>query len=323
MNPLRRTMLVGAASTVFSRAFAQPAPYPDKPIRLITPFSPGGATDVLSRIISEMMATVYGHSVVVENKPGASGLLGTTLAARAAPDGYTLVNVISTHAIQKYLHKKMPYDSIADFAPIALYAKQTLAFAVHPSVPVNNVRELVEWAKANDTPLSYGTSGIGTAVHLSMEMFAQAAGIQLQHVPFAGGGPAVQAALGGHVQGVILGLSTIVSQVKAGQLKGIFVTSAERAADLPDVPTLKESGYPDLVSSEWWALLAPAGTPRPIISKLNAEIEKIFSMPAVKERLVKLGIEYQPGSPDMVAGFIRAEAARGERVLKAANIKPE
>ncbi len=322
-NPGRRAALAAAAAGLCASAFGQAPAYPARPIRLITPFSPGGSTDVLSRIISEKMAKQLGQAVVVDNKPGVSGMLGTELAARAAPDGYTLVNVISTHAIQQYLHKKVPYDNIKDFEPVAIYARQALAFAVHPSVPANNVREFVAWVKASGVPFPYGTSGVGTAVHVAMESFAQAAGIELQHVPFAGGGPAMQAALGGHVKGVMLGLSTVAPHVKNNVMKGIFVSSAQRTADLPDVPTLRESGYPDLVTDEWWAILAPAGTPKPIVSLLNAEIAKVFTAPDVKERLVKLGVEYIPGAPERVADFIRSESARGAKILKAAKIEPE
>jgi tripartite-type tricarboxylate transporter receptor subunit TctC len=319
----RRTLLAGAAVTLLPTAFAQGASnYPSRAIRLITPFSPGGSTDVLSRIISEKMAPQWGQPVVVDNKPGASGMLGTALAARAAPDGYTLVNVISTHAIQQMLHKKLPYDSITDFEPVAVYARQTLAFAVHPSVPVNDVREFVAWVKASGQPFPYGTSGIGTAVHVAMESFGQAAGIPLQHVPFAGGGPAMQAGIGGHVRGVILGMSTVVPHIQNGNMRGIFVSSAQRASELPNLSTLRESGYP-IAKDEWWALLAPAGTPKPVVAALNGEIDRIFNLPDVKSRLGKLGVDYMPSAPDKIAEFIRAESSRGGQVLKAAKIEPE
>jgi tripartite-type tricarboxylate transporter receptor subunit TctC len=328
MNPTprtsRRAVLAAAAATLWPAAFAQPATgFPTRAIRLITPFSPGGATDVLSRIISEKMATDWGQPVIVDNKPGASGLLGTALAARAAADGYTLVNVISTHSIQHMLHKKMPYDSVADFEPVALYARQTLAFAVHPSVPARDVREFVAWVKASGVPFAYGTSGIGTAVHVAMESFGQAAGIALQHVPFAGGGPAMQAGAGGHVKGVILGLSTVGPHMQNNTVRGLFVCGAQRASEFPNLPTLRESGYPSIVKDEWWALLAPAGTPKAIVAALNAEIDKVFTLPDVKSRLGKLGVDYTPGAPDKIAEFIRAESGRGGQVLKAAKIEPE
>jgi tripartite-type tricarboxylate transporter receptor subunit TctC len=320
----RRALIAGAAAALWPAAFAQqPGTYPSRPIRLITPFSPGGSTDVLSRIISEKMAPHLGQPVLVDNKPGASGMLGTALAARAAPDGYTLVNVISTHAIQHMLHKKLPYDSVNDFEPVALYARQTLAFAVHPSLPVKDAREFVAWVKASGAPFAYGTSGIGTAVHVAMESFGQAAGIPLQHVPFAGGGPAMQAGIGGHVKGVILGLSTVGPHIQNNNVRGIFVSSSQRAAEFPNLPTLRESGYPSIVKDEWWALLAPAGTPKAVVAALNAEIDRIFTASDVKSRLGKLGVDYMPSSPDKINEFIRNEAARGGEVLKAAKIEPE
>jgi tripartite-type tricarboxylate transporter receptor subunit TctC len=323
-NLTRRSTLVAGAAVLCPAAFAQTTgTYPSRPIRLITPFAPGGATDVLSRIISEKMAPQWGQPVLVDNKPGASGMLGTALAARATPDGYTLVNVISTHAIQHMLHKKLPYDSVTDFEPVALYARQTLAFAVHPSVPVKDAREFVAWVKASGAPFAYGTSGIGTAVHVAMESFGQAAGIPLQHVPFAGGGPAMQAGIGGHVRGVILGLSTVGPHIQNNNVRGIFVSSAQRATEFPNLPTLRESGYPAIVKDEWWALLAPAGTPKAVVTALNAEIDRVFTTAEVKSRLSKLGVDYMPSSPDKIAEFIRNEAAKGGEVLKAAKIEPE
>jgi tripartite-type tricarboxylate transporter receptor subunit TctC len=323
-NLTRRSTLVAGAAVLCPAAFAQTTgTYPSRPIRLITPFAPGGATDVLSRIISEKMAPQWGQPVLVDNKPGASGMLGTALAARATPDGYTLVNVISTHAIQHMLHKKLPYDSVTDFEPVALYARQTLAFAVHPSVPVNDVREFVAWVKASGVPFAYGTSGIGTAVHVAMESFGQAAGIALQHVPFAGGGPAMQAGIGGHVKGVILGMSTVGPHIQNRNVRGIFVSGAQRAAEFPALPTLRESGYTSIVKDEWWALLAPAGTPRSVVTALNTELGRIFNAADVKVRLVKLGVDYLPGPPEKIAEFIRNESVRGGEVLKAARIEPE
>lgn len=320
----RRALLASAIGMLCPAAFAQGAPaYPTRAVRLITPFSPGGATDVLSRIISEKMAAQWGQPVVVDNKPGASGMLGTALAARAAPDGYTLVNVISTHAIQHILHKKLPYDNVTDFQPVAVYARQTLAFAVHPSVPVTDVRSFVAWVKASGVPFPYGTSGIGTAVHVAMESFGQAAGIELQHVPFAGGGPAMQAGLGGHVKGVILGLSTVGPHIQNNNVRGIFVASAQRATEFPSLPTLRESGYPSIVKDEWWAILAPAGTPKAVVAALNAEIDRIFTSPDVKSRVGKLGVDYIPSTPDKIAEYIRNEGVNGGQVLKAAKIEPE
>ena len=320
---LVRGLAVVCAAAFASAALAQSGPYPNRPIRLITPFPPGGVTDVLSRIIADNMSKQLKEAVVVDNRAGATGLLGTELAARADPDGYTVVNVISTHAVHHHLRKKVPFDYIKDFAPIAAYAKSTLAFVVHPSIPVHNVAELVAYIKARKEPFPYGTSGIGSAVHLTMESFAQAAGLQVQSVTFNGGGPAVQSVLGGHVPGVILGYSTVASYVKNGQLRAIFVSSAKRHPDMPDVPTLQESGYPGLVNDEWWALLAPAKTPKPVVDTLNAEITRIFTLPDVQERLVKLGVEFVKTTPEQTIEFMQAESAKGAKIIRAAKIEVE
>lgn len=318
-------VLAGVAIVALSiaPALAQTAPYPNRPIRLVTPFPPGGATDVLSRIISERMQEDLGQPVLVDNKGGAAGMIGTDFVAKSPPDGYTIANVISSHAIQQYLYKSVPYDYIKDFEPVILYARSALAFVVPADLPVNNVKEYIAWVKASGKPVSYGTSGVGAAVHLAMESFAQAAGLNLQHVPYKGGGPAVQDVLGGHIPGVMLGLSTVAQYVKAGKLKALFISSARRHKEFPDVPTLQESGFPGLVVDEWWAILAPAGTPRPIINTLNAEIAKIFARPDVEEKISKLGVEFIGSTPAQVGEFMQAESARNAKVIKSARIEPQ
>ena len=305
---------------------AQPAAqqaYPSRPVRLVTPFPPGGATDVLSRIISEKMQEDLGQPVIVDNRGGGAGMIGTDLVAKAAPDGYTIVNVISSHVIQQYLYRSVPYDYIRDFEPVILYARSALAFVVPADLPVNNLKEYIAYVKASSKPVSYGTSGVGAAVHLAMESFAQAAGLNLQHVPYKGGGPAVTDVLGGHIPGVMLGLSTVAQYIKAGKVKALFVSSAKRHPEFPDVPTLQESGFPGLVTDEWWAILAPAGTPKPIIDTLNAEITKIFARPDVQEKISKLGVEFIGSTPGQVTDFMRAESARNAKVIKAAKIEPQ
>lgn len=304
-------------------AFAQSATYPNRPIRLVTPFPPGGVTDVLSRIISEKMQEDWGQPVIVDNKGGAAGMLGTEFVAKSAPDGYTIANVISSHAIQKYLYKSVPYDYLKDFEPIILYARSALVFVVSPDLPVKDVREFVAYAKASAKPVAYGTSGVGAAVHLAMESFAQAAGITLQHVPYKGGGPAVQDALGGHIPGVMLGLSTVAQHIKSGKLKALFVSSAKRHPEFPDLPTLQESNFPGLVTDEWWVLLAPAGTPKAAIDALNAEVTKIFSDRDVQAKTAKLGIEFVGSAPGQVAEFMQSESERNAKVIRAAKIEPQ
>lgn len=316
-----KALILLVASALAAAAWAQT--YPTRAIRLVTPFPPGGVTDVLSRIISEKMQEDWNQPVIVDNKGGAAGMLGTEFVARAPPDGYTIVNVISSHAVQQYLYKSVPYDYVKDFEPIILYARSALVFVVGPNVPVSNLKEFIAYAKASKTPLSYGTSGVGAAVHLAMESFSQAAGLDLQHVPYKGGGPAVQDALGGHVPGVMLGLSTVAPYIKSGRLKALFVSSAKRQPEFPDVPTLVESGFPGLVIDEWWCLLAPAGTPKPVVNALNAEVTKIFSTPDVQEKIGKLGVEFIGSTPGEVAPFMQAESVRNAKVIQAAKIEPQ
>ncbi len=318
---MRALVLVLMAVAAAGAQAQAPAGYPSRPIRLVTPFPPGGVTDVLSRIIAEKMQEDWGQPVLVDNRGGAAGMLGTDLVAKSAPDGYTIVNVISSHAVQPFLYKSVPYDYVKDFEPIILYARSALAFVVAPSLPVSNVREFIAYAKASKTPVSYGTSGVGAAVHLAMESFAQAAGIELQHVPYKGGGPAVQDAIGGHVPGVMLGLSTVAPYIKSGKLKALFISSAKRVPEFPDIPTLQESGFPGLVVDEWWCLLAPAGTPKSIASALNAEVTRIFAAPDVQERTAKLGVEFIGSTPAQVPEFMQSESARLSKVIKAAKIE--
>ncbi len=319
-------IVLAAVALAAGAAHAQADAYPNKPIRLITPFAAGATTDVLSRIISEKMSAAWGQSVVVDNKPGAGGLMGTEMTARSAPDGYTLVNVISSHVVHKNLVKNVGFDYMKDFEPVILLARTPLVLVVENSMPVKTVPEFIAYANEkakSGKPLGYGTSGIGSAVHLTTELFKQTAHVQLEHVPYKGGAPALQDLLGGHVPVVMSGIYTVSQALQAGKIKPIFVTSAKRQPRYPDVPTLQESGYPGFVEDEWWAILAPAGTPKPIVQKLNTEIARIFALPDVKERIAKLDIEYIGSTPDELGAFMRAKSARWDKVLQAAGIKPE
>jgi tripartite-type tricarboxylate transporter receptor subunit TctC len=299
-----------------------PADYPNKAIRLITPFAAGATTDVLSRIISEKMVEHWGQPVVVENRPGAAGMTGTEVAARSAPDGYTIVNVISSHVVHRQLFKSVPFDALKDFEPVILLARTPLTLVVHPSVPAHNTQEFIAYAREKKG-IGYGTSGVGSAVHLTTELFKQAANVDLQHVPYKGGAPALQDLLGGHITVVMSGLFTVSKAIAAGQVRPLFVTSAKRHPNFPDIPTLQESGFPGLVADEWWAILAPAGTPKPIVNKLNAEIARIFALPDVQDRIRKLGIEYIGSTPEGLRDFMRNESAKWEKVIRSAGIQPE
>lgn len=323
-----RALLGGAAIAAFVAlapvAGAQSAAdYPNKSIRLITPFAAGATTDVLSRIISEKMAADWGQPVVVDNKPGVAGMIGTELAAKAPPDGYTLVNVISSHVVHKDLIKEVPFDALKDFEPVILLARTPLVLVVTNSLPVYSVPEFIAYAKKNPGKLGYGTSGIGSAVHLTMEQFKQEAGIDVEHVPYKGGAPALQDLLGGHVPVVMSGLYTATAAIKAGQIRALFVTSAKRSPLFPDVPTAQESGFPGFVADEWWGILAPKGTPAAIVNRINAEITAIFSQPDVRARIDKLGIEFIGSTPAQFGEFMQKESVKWSGVLKKAGVKPE
>ena len=323
MSPLLRLPALAVMLLVVGAAYAQAQNYPNRPIRLITPFPPGATTDALSRTIGQKMQENWGQNVLVDNRAGATGMIGTDLAAKSPPDGYTLVNVISTHVLHKHLFKKVPFDPIKDFDPVILLARVTNVLVVHPSVPAHNVKEFIAFAKARKGQLVYATSGTGSSNHLSAEMFKQAAGIDMEHIPYKGGAPAVTDLIGGQVPIMMASLLTGSPHARAGKIRALVVTSAKRQNVLPDVPTLQESGFPGLVADEWWAILVPAGTPKDITNKLNAEIIRIFDLPDVKKRIADLGIEYIGSTPDELGKFMRDEAVKWEKVIKTAGIKPE
>lgn len=323
-TPLRAAALciafLHSAQPVFAQSAAE---FPNKPIRLITPFAAGATTDVLSRIIGDKMSAAWGQPVVVDNKPGVGGMLGTELAAKAPGDGYTLVNVISSHVVHKDLIREVPFDALKDFEPVILLAKTPLTLLVTNSLPVTNAQEFIAYAKKNPGKMGYGTSGIGSAVHLTMEQFKQDAGIDVAHVPYKGGAPALQDILGGHIPVVMSGLYTATEAMKAGKVRALFVTSARRSPIFPDVPTAQEAGFPGFVADEWWGILAPRGTPAPVIAKLNAEITRIFNDPDVKARIDKLSIEFIGSTPAQFGEFMQKESAKWTPVLRKAGVKPE
>ena len=314
--------LLAVCGFVIASAQAQTS-YPNRQIRLITPFPPGATTDALSRIISMKVQESWGQTVLVDNRPGATGMLGTDIAAKSQPDGYTLVNVISSHVVHKHLFKKVPFDALNDFEPILLLARVTNVLVVHPSVPAHSVKEFIAFARARQGQLVYGTSGTGSSNHLSAEMFKQATAIKMDHIPYKGGAPAVNDLLGGQIPVMMASLLTGSPHARAGKIRALVVTSAKRQPVLPDTPTLKESGFPDFEADEWWGILAPAGTPRDIIAKLNTEIVRVFSLQDVKKRIAGLGIEYIGSTPEQFGQFMRAEAVKWESVIKSAGIQPE
>jgi len=296
--------------------------YPTKPIRLVVPFPPGGATDILARDVAQKLTEAWGQSVIVDNRPGAGGNIGSELVAKSAPDGYTLeMGTVGTHAINASLYAKMPYDHVKDFTPVILVAGVPNVLVVNPSVPANSVGELITYAKANPGKLNFASSGNGTSIHLSGELFKVMAGVQITHIPYKGSAPALQDLLAGQVQMMFDNLPPSLPQIKAGKLRALAVTSATRAPALPDVPTLAESGLPGFEASSWFGILGPAGTPAPIVTKLNAEIAKWLATPEAKEKLAKQGANAAGGTPDDFAKHIAAETAKWAKVVKDSGAK--
>jgi len=296
--------------------------YPTRPVKLVVPFPPGGPLDITGRLIAQKLSDAWGQSVVVENKPGAGGNIGADLVAKSAPDGYTiLMGALSTHAVNPSLYAKMPYDAVKDFAPITLLATTPNVLVVNPSLPVNSVQDLVAYAKANPGKLSFGSGSNGSAGHLAGELFKVDTGTDIVHIPYKGGAPATQALLAGDVQFMFDNLANATPQVKAGKLKALAVTTAERSRLAPELPTMAEAGLPGFDISTWFGLLAPAGTPKDVIAKWNTEVTKILNSPDMRERLTALGAEAAPTTPEQFAAFIQREIPKYARIVKASGAK--
>ncbi|MEM5430966.1 tripartite tricarboxylate transporter substrate binding protein [Cupriavidus oxalaticus] len=318
----RRLLAAGVALAATFAGFAGAAHaqggYPTKPITLIVPFSAGGTTDILARIVGLQLGKALGQPVVIDNRPGAGGNIGASLAAKAPGDGYTLfMGTIGTHAINQSLYSKLPYDPIKDFAPITRVAMVPNLVVVNPKVPVNNVKELVAYVKANPDKLSYGSSGSGSSMHLSGELFNSMTGLHIQHIPYKGSAPAVNDLLGNQIGLMFDNMPSSYPHVKAGKLRAIAVTSAKRSPALPNVPTVAESGVPGYEATSWFALYATGGTPQPIVDRLNAEVVKILAMPEVKKQMADQGAEPNPEKPAQLAAFMKAETAKWAKVVKA------
>jgi tripartite-type tricarboxylate transporter receptor subunit TctC len=317
---LHRSVLAVVLMLVAAVSSAQT--YPTKPIRLVVPFPPGGATDILARDVAQKLTEAWGQSVIVDNRPGAGGNIGSELVAKSAPDGYTLeMGTVGTHAINASLYAKMPYDHVKDFTPVILVAGVPNVLVVTPSLPVNSVAELIAYAKANPGKLNFASSGNGTSIHLSGELFKVMAGVQMTHIPYKGSAPALQDLIAGQVQLMFDNLPPSLPQIKAGKLRALAVTSLARAPALPDVPTLAESGLPGFEASSWFGILAPAGTPAPIVAKLNAEVAKWLATPEAKEKLLKQGANPAGGTPEDFAKHIAAETAKWAKVVKDSGAK--
>ena len=298
--------------------------WPNKPITYVVPFAPGGNTDTLARIIGPKLSTALGQPVVVENKPGAGGNIGSDFVAKAKPDGYTILGgTISSHAINASMYPNMPYDPIKNFEPITVLGQAPLLLVVPADSPYKSVKDLLDAAKAKPGALSFASAGNGTSPHLAGELLKSSAKIQATHVPYKGSGPAVTDILAGHVQFMFDTALIVGGHIKAGKLRPLAVTSSKRTSLFPDVPTLAEAGVPGYEIGSWQAVYAPAGTPKPIVERLNAEIVKALKSPDVAERFGGLGMEPVANTPAQMAEFNKAEVAKWAKIVKEANIKAE
>jgi len=317
-------VFAGAAALAAGGAAAQTGAYPGRTVRMIVPWPAGGGTDMLARPIAQKLSDRLGQSVVVDNRGGASGIVGSEVAAKAVPDGYTiLVDNITSHATNITLYPKLTYNSLRDYAPVSLLTTVSNIVVVHPSVPAKSIKELVALAKAHPGQLSFATYGTGGTTHLAGEMLKGLAGIQMVHVPYKGGAPALIDVVAGHVPVYFSVLSTSAAHVKNGKLRALAVTSAGRDAVFPAVPTVAESGYPGFEANNWYGLLTPAGVPREIIARLNAETHAVLKMPEVIERLASQGNTIAVSTPEQLREHMIAETEKWGRVIKTAGVRPE
>jgi len=318
---LRR--LLAAFTLFFSLCALAQEPYPSKPIRFILPFPPGGGTDLLGRLIADRLSTALGQPVVTENRGGAGGNVGAEAAARSAPDGYTIVLVAPSLAISPTLYAKLNYDPIKDFAPIALVAQVPNVMVTHPSVPATTLAEFIAYARANPGKLNFGSGGLGTSNHLAGELFNLRTGAGLIHVPYKGVNLAMNGVLAGEVHLVFLGVPVPAPHIKAGRLRGLAILGRERSPLIPDVPTAAEAGLADFDVTTWYGVLAPAGTPRPIIQRLNAELTKMMQAADVKERLATMGTDPLTSTPEQFDAYIKQEIAKWGEVIRKAGLHAE
>ena len=290
--------------------------YPTKPLRFVLPFPPGGPTDILGRMLAQQLSTQVGQSVVPENRPGAGGNLGAEIAAKSPPDGYTIALCATSLALSPALYAKLNYDPVRDFAPISLVATIPNVILVHPSVPAKSLKELVQLAKKNPGKLNFGSGGLGTSNHLASEMLKGLADIDLVHVPFKGSNMAMVGMMGGQVDMVTIGVPPTLPHIQAGKVRPLAVLSAKRLSSLPDVPTSREAGYDNFEVTTWYGILAPAGTPKPVVARLNGEFVKMMASPDMRSRMRGAGFDTVSSSPEEFAAFIRSEMTRWAKVVK-------
>ena len=300
-------------------AFAQT--YPVKPIRMIVPFAPGGGTDVIARYVAAGMTESMGRQVVVDNRAGANGIIGTEIVARSAPDGYTLLFVSSPHSVNASLYPKLPYDTLRDFAPVSMVATSPYVLVVHPSLPVRNVKELIALAKAKPDQLTYGSGGTGSSAHLAAELFNQMAGVKLREIPYKGAGPALQAVLSGESAAVFGNALTVKPHIQSGRLRALGIASEKRSPSAPEMPTIAESGVPGFHADAVLGVLVPARTPRTLVDRLNSEIHKTMRAPGAVDAMRNVGVEIALSTPEEFGRIIESEMQRWGKLVRTLKLK--
>ena len=322
-----KAWLAGALCVVSSLPLAANAAatddYPNRPLRFIVPFPAGGSTDIIARIIGQRLTESMGRPVVIDNRPGAAGLLGAEIVAKAPPDGYTIIINSASFTTSVVIQPKVSFDPIKDFTPITNLADTPLLMTVNANLPVKSTQDWIALARAKPGALNYGSAGVGGLIQFAMEMFNRTAKIQTVHVPFKGGTPAVAALMGEQIQMLMMPMLDVMPQVKAGRLRSLAVSSAKRSPFLPDIPTIAESGVPGFAVSQWWGLFAPGGLPQPITQRLNQEVGKILQSQMMRDRLAMDGAEPVPSTPEAMAKRVRDEIETWGRIAREAGIKPE
>lgn len=322
MKSWASVILLSVVSVFVAAPVFAAAAYPSKPIRIIVAYTPAGTTDILARAVGQKMTEAWGQTVIVDNRPGANGNIGTDITANATPDGYTiLMATAATHGINNTLYPNLKWDAVKSFAPISLVALVPNILVVNNALPVKSVKELIAYGNANPGKLNHGSPGLGSTGHLSAELFKASAGLKMTHVPYKGSAPTLADLIGGQIQVVIDNIPPYLPQVQAGKIRALAITTAKRSAAAPNLMTMQEAGVAGYEAGSWFGLLAPANTPKDIVQKLSVETRRILELPDVKERLSGQGAEPAGGTPEEFAAFIRSEQAKWRKVIQQANIK--
>ncbi len=323
-RPMLKTKLIATAALCVAATLAVAQPYPNKPVRMIAPYPPGGTSDVMARIVAQKLADAFGRQVIVDNRPGAAANIGHELAAKAAPDGYTLLLTSGAAMVtNQFLYKKLNWDPHNDFAPVSLVSAAGMVLVVHPSVPAQNVAQLIALAKARPDKLTFGSGGVGTTSHVTGEVFKAATGVKMTHVPYKGGVLAVTDLVGGQIDVVFSDMVPSVPQIQSGRLRALAVTSEQRSAVLPNVPTMPEAGLNHPFPAQWWGVVVPRGTPVAIINRINTDIVQFMKLPDLQEKFTAMGVFTRHSTPEQMTETIRQGTLQMREIVKAAGIQPE